>query len=49
MPIWDSFSEVIDGILGMDKTGLAIICNRADEVMLILWHQFIERFCPKVL
>lgn len=40
--------EVIDEMLRVGKTGLAIICNRADDVMVILWHKFIEIFCLKI-
>lgn len=39
--------EVIDEML-KSQMGLAIICNRADAVMVILWHNFIETFCLKV-
>lgn len=38
--------EVIDEMLS--KIRLAIICNRADEVMVILWHKSLETFCLKI-
>ena len=40
---------MIDEMLKVSKIGLAIICIRTDDVMVILWHKFIETFCLKIL
>ena len=38
--------EVIDEMLS--KARWAIICNRVDEVMVILWHKFIGTVCLRI-
>lgn len=42
------FREVTDEMLRVYKMGLTIICNRANDVMVILRHKFIETFCLKI-
>lgn len=40
--------EVINEVFRVYKAGLAIICNRAEDAVVILWHKFIETFCLKM-
>lgn len=40
--------EVINEVFRVYKVGFVIICNRVEDVVVILWYKFIEIFCFKM-